>query len=131
MEPIIQQLPESLSSVRLLVVPSRDVFTWLGDQFTKKSLLKSPVETTEADASWSKKKQTIPINVIMLDIIDVCLEEDIRVFILWVSLHVRSKMWIYMYTIGLQRQRVVFKQEISLLESNLKVCEHMYQKRKY
>lgn len=44
------QLPDSLSNIKLLVWPSAEVFTWLGDQvMTGKSLLKSPVETMEAN----------------------------------------------------------------------------------
>lgn len=44
-----------MSRIKLLLWPSADVLTWLGDHVTKKSLLKSPVETTEARESWIVK----------------------------------------------------------------------------
>jgi hypothetical protein len=45
---VFLKVPDSWSSFKLLVRPSAEVFTWLGDHITKKSLLKSPVETTDA-----------------------------------------------------------------------------------
>jgi hypothetical protein len=56
----IFRLPDSWSSFKVLVFPSSDVFTWLGDHITKKSLLKSPVEIIEAIETWNKLKETNP-----------------------------------------------------------------------
>ena len=51
---LYSSIPDSWSSFKVLVCPSADVFTWEGDQITKKSLLKSPVETIDATETRNK-----------------------------------------------------------------------------
>ena len=60
-------LPDSGSSFRLLARPSAEVLTWLGDHVTKKSLLKSPAETTEAIEIWINSTERTPIKKMNLE----------------------------------------------------------------
>ncbi|KAF7840706.1 dentin sialophosphoprotein-like [Senna tora] len=58
---LICVVPVHSYGFKLLVRPSDEVFTWEGDQMTKKSLLKSPVETTDAsETPFKKLNQTTP-----------------------------------------------------------------------
>lgn len=53
-------LQESRSSFKVVDRPSAEVLTWPGAaHITKKSLLKSPVETTEAKETWNSSSSVL------------------------------------------------------------------------